>query len=301
MAALAVGAAARRAHASTTSTGRSSSSARSTTTASLALDRARELVAQYLGQQPHIMKASGVDESLLEEIGKVLTWPATPEQIEQAMELVPDEVVQLITASGTADECRAKVREYVDNGCTCPVLYPLGDDVPAMIDAFATVTRRDGGLRSPARSTRRSTLKAEHPEAVPVAGGTDLMVEVNFGRRRPPALLDLSRVAELKTWQRRRTAASSLGAGSDVRADRARARGVPSARRGVALGRLAADPEPRDDRRQPRHRLAGRRRLPVLAAYGADVVVASRGRRAVGCRGTSSSPGRSARRSRRTS
>ena len=107
---------------------------------SVALDRARELVAQYLGQQPHIMKASGVDESLLEEIGRVLTWPATPEQIERAMELVPDDVVQLITASGTPDECRAKVQEYVDAGCTCPVLYPLGDDVPAMIDAFATVT-----------------------------------------------------------------------------------------------------------------------------------------------------------------
>jgi 5,10-methylenetetrahydromethanopterin reductase len=102
-----------------------------------ALDRARELVAQYLGQQPHIMKASGVDESLLEEIGAVLTWPATPEQIERAMALVPDEVVQLITASGTPDECRAKVREYVETGCTCPVLYPLGDDVQAMIDAFA--------------------------------------------------------------------------------------------------------------------------------------------------------------------
>jgi 5,10-methylenetetrahydromethanopterin reductase len=104
---------------------------------SLALDRARELVAQYLGQQPHIMKASGVDESLLEEIGRVLTWPATPEQIERAMTLVPDDVVQLITASGTPDDCRAKVDEYVENGCTCPVLYPLGDDVAAMIDAFA--------------------------------------------------------------------------------------------------------------------------------------------------------------------
>jgi 5,10-methylenetetrahydromethanopterin reductase len=104
---------------------------------SLALDRARELVAQYLGQQPHIMKASGVDESLLEEIGRVLTWPATPEQIERAMTLVPDEVVQLITASGTAAECRTKVDEYVAAGCTCPVLYPLGDDVAAMIDAFA--------------------------------------------------------------------------------------------------------------------------------------------------------------------
>jgi len=102
-----------------------------------ALDRARELVTQYLGQQPHIMKASGVDQSLLDEIGRVLTWPAGPEEIHKAMRLVPDEVVQMITASGTPDECRAKVREYVAAGCTCPILYPLGDDVPAMIDAFA--------------------------------------------------------------------------------------------------------------------------------------------------------------------
>ena len=69
MDALAEGAARGGPHASTTSTGRSSSSARSTTTARVALDRARELVTQYLGQQPHIMKASGVDPSLLEEIG----------------------------------------------------------------------------------------------------------------------------------------------------------------------------------------------------------------------------------------
>jgi 5,10-methylenetetrahydromethanopterin reductase len=103
----------------------------------VALDRARELVTQYLGQQPHIMKASGVDQSLLDEIGRVLTWPAGPEEIRKAMKLVPDEVVQMITASGTPDECRAKVREYVAAGCTCPILYPLGDDVPAMIDAFA--------------------------------------------------------------------------------------------------------------------------------------------------------------------
>ena len=29
------------------------------------------------------------------------------------------------------------MREYVESGCTCPILYPLGDDVPAMIDVFA--------------------------------------------------------------------------------------------------------------------------------------------------------------------
>jgi 5,10-methylenetetrahydromethanopterin reductase len=73
---------------------------------------------------------------LIEEIGKVLTWPAGAEEIHRAMRLVPDEAVQLITASGTPEECRAKVREYVEAGATCPILYPLGDDVNAMIDAF---------------------------------------------------------------------------------------------------------------------------------------------------------------------
>jgi 5,10-methylenetetrahydromethanopterin reductase len=113
----------------------------------VALDRARELVVQYLGQQPHIMKASGVDESLLEEIGAVLTWPASHAEIERAMHLVPDEVVQLITASGTGEECRAKVVEYVANGCTCPILYPLGDDVEAMLDAFAVRTPEHAAVR----------------------------------------------------------------------------------------------------------------------------------------------------------
>ena len=102
-----------------------------------ALDNARKLVTQYLGQQPHIMKASGVSQELLDEIHQVLTWPATEEDIERAMSLVPDDVVQLITASGTPEEVRAKVREYVAAGCTCPVLYPLGDDVKLMIDTFA--------------------------------------------------------------------------------------------------------------------------------------------------------------------
>ena len=44
--------------------------------------------------------------------------------------------------------------------------------------------------------------KAERPEAVPIAGGTDVMVELNFDRGRPPALLDLSGVGELAAWDR---------------------------------------------------------------------------------------------------
>jgi len=102
-----------------------------------ALDASRKLVTQYLGQQPHIMRASGVKQELLDEISQVLTWPATEEQIEEAMRLVPDDVVQMITASGTPDEVKAKVREYVSAGATCPILYPLGSDVRFMIDTFA--------------------------------------------------------------------------------------------------------------------------------------------------------------------
>lgn len=101
-----------------------------------ALDGARLLVTQYLGQQPHIMKASGVSQDLLDEIGKVLTWPATHDQVVAASKLVPDDVVQMITASGTPDECQAKVAEYIATGCTCPILYPLADDVRLMIDVF---------------------------------------------------------------------------------------------------------------------------------------------------------------------
>jgi len=52
------------------------------------------------------------------------------------MKLVPDELVQRITASGTPEEVKAKVREYVANGCTCPILYPLGDPY-LMIEVFS--------------------------------------------------------------------------------------------------------------------------------------------------------------------
>jgi CO/xanthine dehydrogenase FAD-binding subunit len=44
-------------------------------------------------------------------------------------------------------------------------------------------------------------LKAAQPDAVPIAGGTDLMVALNFDRARPPAILDLTRVPELRDWE----------------------------------------------------------------------------------------------------
>lgn len=104
-----------------------------------ALDNARPLVAQYLGQQPHIAKASGVKESLIEEVKTALGgWPAKPGGLEKATQLIDDKLIQFITASGTTDDCLKKVEEYNITGCTCPILYPLGDDVKAMINAFET-------------------------------------------------------------------------------------------------------------------------------------------------------------------
>src|ERR671935_2809588 len=45
-------------------------------------------------------------------------------------------------------------------------------------------------------------FKAERPEAVPIQGGTDVMVELNFDRARPGALVNLNEVAELRGWSR---------------------------------------------------------------------------------------------------
>ncbi len=101
-----------------------------------ALDGARGLLTQYLAQQPHIARASGVKPEVVEKIQSILGWPATKEEIDKAKVYVPDELVLRITATGTPDEARAKGQEYINRGATCPILYPLGD-VKLMIDTFA--------------------------------------------------------------------------------------------------------------------------------------------------------------------
>jgi 5,10-methylenetetrahydromethanopterin reductase len=102
-----------------------------------AFDYCRGLLTQYLAQQPHIAKASGVSEDVVKEIQSILGWPATKEQINKAKHLVPEKLIEEITASGTPDEARAKVAEYRKYGCTCPILYPVGGDVKLLIDTFA--------------------------------------------------------------------------------------------------------------------------------------------------------------------
>ena len=102
-----------------------------------AYDATRELLTQYLAQQPHIAKASNVSMDIVHEIQSILGWPATHEQIQKAKYLVPDSLIERITASGTPDEAKAKVAEYRKYGCTCPILYSAGGDIKLLIDTFA--------------------------------------------------------------------------------------------------------------------------------------------------------------------
>ena len=104
------------------------------------------------------------------------------------------------------------------------------------------------------------SLKAELPDARFVQGGTDVLVELNFDRSRPPALINLNEVAELRGFTRE-NGTFVLGAGltyaeAMTRRGRRRAAG---ARGGVAHGRVAADPQSRHDRRAT----SARRRRPA--------------------------------------
>jgi CO/xanthine dehydrogenase FAD-binding subunit len=65
---------------------------------------------------------------------------------------------------------------------------------------------------TPRRLDEALRMKAEHPDALPIQGGTDVMVAVNFDRTRPAAFLNLNEVSELRGW-RRENGALRLGAG----------------------------------------------------------------------------------------
>ncbi len=101
-----------------------------------AIDSTRMLLTQYLAQQPHIAKASGVSMEVVAQIQSILGWPATKEQIQRAKHLVPEDLIDRITASGTPSEAQRKVQEYIKHGCTCPILYPVGGDVRLLVDTF---------------------------------------------------------------------------------------------------------------------------------------------------------------------
>jgi 5,10-methylenetetrahydromethanopterin reductase len=103
-----------------------------------ALECSRELLTQYLAQQPHIAEASGVSKDVVAEIQSILGWPATYEQIQRAKHLVPDELVVRITASGTPEEALAKVDEYRRRGATCPILYDVCGNPQLLVETFGS-------------------------------------------------------------------------------------------------------------------------------------------------------------------
>jgi CO/xanthine dehydrogenase FAD-binding subunit len=132
-------------------------------------------------------------------------------------------------------------------------------------------------VRQPDSLVEALAIKAEWPESIALAGGTDLMVEVNFGRLRPPAILDLTRVRELQTW-RQDDGHAFLGAGvtystivRDWTADKplvqaSRSVGSPQIRNRGTVGGNLGTASPAGDA------------LPVLAAYDAEVVLVSQAR-----------------------
>ena len=100
----------------------------------------KSLVAYYLGTEPHIVKASGADPELVERVKEVVGWPATEADYRKAAHLIPDELVTRLMAVGTTEECRQTVARYIEAGVTCPILYPMMDDIKPVIDAFADWT-----------------------------------------------------------------------------------------------------------------------------------------------------------------
>jgi CO/xanthine dehydrogenase FAD-binding subunit len=129
-------------------------------------------------------------------------------------------------------------------------------------------------------------VKAEHPGAVPIQGGTDVMVELNFDRRRPEVLLNLNEVAELRGWSRE-NGALRLGSGLTYAeametplagllpalAEASRTVGSPQIRNRGTIGGNLGTASPAGDA------------LPPLLIEGAEVELAStRGVRTIGLR-----------------
>lgn len=78
---------------------------------------------------------------------------------------------------------------------------------------MTTLDSTISGMLHPASWPDALEILAECPDAVPICGGTDLMVDINFGRTRPTALLDLSRLAELAEWHHADDGTIRIGAG----------------------------------------------------------------------------------------
>ncbi|MTV24908.1 LLM class flavin-dependent oxidoreductase [Nitriliruptoraceae bacterium ZYF776] len=92
-----------------------------------AIDACKAFLTLYLAQQPHIGSHCGAEPELVDRIQEIARWPATPSQIQEAMKLVPNELVQNVTACGTTDEAFEKLASYHEAGVRVPIISTLGD------------------------------------------------------------------------------------------------------------------------------------------------------------------------------
>jgi CO/xanthine dehydrogenase FAD-binding subunit len=119
-------------------------------------------------------------------------------------------------------------------------------------------------------------LKARHPGALPIQGGTDVMVSLNFDRERPPVLLNLNEVGELRGWSRQNgelrlgagltyveAEAGELAEAFPALAEASRTVGSPQIRNRGTIGGNLGTASPAGDA------------LPPLLVEGAEVEVAS--------------------------
>lgn len=150
------------------------------------------------------------------------------------------------------------------------------------MDGIGGATPDDVRFESPGTWREALELKAQHPDALPICGGTDVMVDINFARSRPGTMLDLTRVSELAEW-RQTDGSIELGAGVTYTtierelsaalpslAKAARTVGSPQIRNRGTVGGNLGTASPAGDAH------------PALLATGATVEVESvRGRRRV--------------------
>ena len=103
-----------------------------------ALESTRYLITKYLGQQPHIGKAAGVEPELLARIKETMGgWPARPGGVEEATKLVSDEIVNALTISGNVSHIKDRVQEWMEAGISYPVLLPLSDNYDEIVEKLA--------------------------------------------------------------------------------------------------------------------------------------------------------------------
>ena len=97
-----------------------------TTNPQAAVDACKKFLTQYIGQQPHITETCGATEEQIAGVKSVMGWPATQEQIEEAMQFIPDDLVRDVCCCGTTSETIERIEAFVAAGCSEPVLTPLG-------------------------------------------------------------------------------------------------------------------------------------------------------------------------------